>query len=102
MPLAQVQQKLHGIHPVGIVIEPGLLGLAKGYALPPHNALDFRMTAGKDEGQRLAWPVKGVVEDADGTEGRRVFGKEDRPVGHIGLLIEDQQGQLVVEIVLVF
>ncbi len=39
---------------------------------------------------------------ADGREGRSSFVQNDAPIGHVVLLVEDEDGQLVVVVVFVF
>jgi len=96
---SQIPQELQGIHPVGIVVEARLLGLSELGIPMAHHALDIRVVR-----QRALRPVCGiifVIQYADGAERGAIFRQQDRLIAHIVLFIQDEQGQLVIVVMLV-
>lgn len=60
------------------------------------------MVAGEGCGEWIAGVVIRIVKDADGAKGGFILNQQDGFIGQVGLLVEDQEGQLVVVVVSVF
>jgi hypothetical protein len=98
----EVAEELEGIDAVGVIFEPGLLGLAERCVAEPNYTLNIRVGTGEGSGQGIPGAVIRIVEDTDRAKGRIVPGEQDGFIGHITFLIQDQEGQLVVIVIFVF
>jgi len=118
--ILQAAEELHGIHSIGIVGETGVLGPAKWYqgcegagwcdgggccsneVLPlTYDALDVLVTDEEGEGG-FPGAVIFIMQYADRAKGRGGLYEKDGLVGHIVFFIQQQNGKLVVVIMLVF
>jgi hypothetical protein len=118
--ILQAAEELQGIHSIGIIGEAGVLGPAKwdkggegaGWRdgggccsdevlSLTYDALDVLVTDEEGKGV-FSGAVIFIVQYADGAKGGAGLNEEDGLVGHIVLFIQNEQGELVVVIVLVF